>query len=37
MHRNPGVFFDHDKGKAVQVENYYLIVELFLEGDLVRF
>ena len=31
MHRSPGVFFDHDKGKLMQVENFYLIVELFLE------
>ena len=31
MHRSPGVFFDHDKGKHIQVENYYLIAELFLE------
>jgi DNA-directed RNA polymerase subunit beta len=22
MHRSPGVFFDHDKGKLIQVENY---------------
>ena len=27
MHRSPGVFFDHDKGKLIQVENCYLIVE----------
>jgi len=25
MHRSPGVFFDHDKGKLIVVENYYLI------------
>ena len=29
MHRSPGVFFDHDKGKHIAVENYYLIVELY--------
>ena len=27
MHRSPGVFFDHDKGKHTQVENYYLMQE----------
>ena len=27
MHRSPGVFFDHDKGKPMQVVNFYLIVE----------
>ena len=29
MHRSPGVFFDHDKGKLMQVENYYLIAESY--------
>ena len=29
MHRSPGVFFDHDKGKPMLVENFYLIAELF--------
>ena len=32
MHRSPGVF-DHDKGKLMRVENYYLIVELYLIED----
>ena len=27
MHRSPGVFFDHDKGKLMLAVNYYLIVE----------
>ena len=30
MHRSPGVFFDHDFGKPIQVENIYLMQELFL-------
>ena len=30
MHRSPGVFFDHDKGKHMQVVNY-LIAEFALE------
>ena len=30
MHRSPGVFFDHDKGKTHSSENYYLIAELYL-------
>ena len=33
MHRSPGVFFDHDKGKHMQAENYYLIAELFQVED----
>ena len=27
MHRSPGVFFDHDKGKSHASGNYYLIAE----------
>ena len=27
MHRSPGVFFDHDKGKTHASGNFYLIVE----------
>ena len=31
MHRSPGVFFDHDKGKTHASGKLYLIAELFLE------
>ena len=37
MHRSPGVFFDHDKGKNMPVESYYLIAELFLRGSWLDF
>ena len=32
MHRSPGVFLTMTKGKHMQVENYYLITELYLDG-----
>ena len=36
MHRSPGVF-DHDKGKVMQVENYYLIVSYTKRGSWLDF
>ena len=27
MHRSPGVFFDHDKGKLMQAANIYSTAE----------
>ena len=29
MHRSPGVFFDHDKGKTHASVKFYLLLELF--------
>ena len=34
MHRSPAFFLIMIKEKPMQVENYYLIVELFQEEDL---
>lgn len=34
MHRSPGVFFDHDKGKHIRQANIYLLLALFHIEDL---
>ena len=37
MHRSPGVFFDHDKGKLMQVVNFCLIVVIPNRGSWLDF
>ncbi len=37
LHRSPGVFFEHDRGKPTHLVNYYSQPALFLTVDLARF
>ena len=32
LHRSPGLFFDHDKGKVTHLEKFCMVRELFLTG-----